>query len=221
MSTKKSDIANDLQGLLKRTIEINTRYFKEGSELVREITQTTTGTDKKINFVQPDIVARAITAFARLNLEHYQNVLDLGLKLTRQAVSDPRDQDFEAEPMKPAFELSGTVTPGGKIKMDFLLDNTMNEQVKCQFKNTAFTLDSDPSVSYEFHTEFSPQSFLLAPGESQKITIETSVESAVKPGNYTSRVEVLGFEPLFFLIRLNIPENPTKKSGNDKKKGTK
>lgn len=222
MSTKKSDITNDLEGLFKRTVEINTRYFKEGTELVREISQTTK-TGENLNFFQPDMVARAVTAFARLNLEHYQNVLDLGLRLTRQAVSDPRQEDVDLdvgpEAGKPAFELSGSVKPGGKAKMDFLLDNTLNEQVRCLFKNTAFTHDTDPDLSYEFHTEFSPQSFLLAPGESQKITIEIGVETDVNPGDYTSRVEVLGFEPLFFLIRLNIPENPTKKSGDGKKKG--
>lgn len=220
MSTKKSDIATDLEGLFKRTVEINTRYFKEGTELVREISQTTR-TGENLNFFQPDMVARAVTAFARLNLEHYQNVLDLGLRLTRQAVSDPgrEDADVETEAGKPAFELSGSVKPGEKTTLDFLLDNTLNEQVRCQFKNTAFTHDTDPELRYEFHTEFSPQSFLLAPGESQKITIEIGVETDVNPGDYTSRVEVLGFEPLFFLIRLNIPENPTKKTGNAKKKG--
>lgn len=222
MSTKKSDIANDLEGLFKRTVEINTRYLKEGTELVREISQTTK-TGENINFFQPEMVARAVTAFTRLNLEHYQNVLDLGLRLTRQAVSDPRREDVKVDvdtgAGKPAFELSGSVKPGGKTQMDFLLDNTLNEQVRCQLKNTVFTQNTDPDVRYEFHTEFSPQSFLLAPGESQKITIEIGVEADVNPGDYTSRVEVLGFEPLFFLIRLNIPENPTKKTGNDTKKG--
>ncbi len=166
-------------------------------------------------------MASAFTAFARLNLEHYQNVLDLGLKLTQQVVSEPVNDDVETDFGKPAFELSGTVTPKRKAKLDFLLDNTLNEQVKCEFKNTDFTSDIDPNISYEFQTEFSPQSFMLAPGDSQRVTIEIGVKPEVKPGDYTSRVEVLGFEPLFFLIKLNIPENPTKKAGNGKKKSKK
>lgn len=220
MSTKKSDITSDLEGLFKRTVEINTRYFKEGSELVRQISKTPkSGSD--LNFFQPDVAAKAFTAFARLNLEHYKNVLDLGLKLTKQAVSDTtvEPEDVERKAGEPAFELSGSTTPGGKVEMDFLLDNTMDEQVRCQLKNTVFTNDADPDVSYEFQTEFSPQSFLLAPDKSQKILITIEVEDKVKPGDYTSRVEVLGFEPLFFVIKLNIPENPTKKTGNGKKKG--
>jgi hypothetical protein len=47
------------------------------------------------------------------------------------------------------------------------------------------------------------------------------VDDRVPPGSYTSRVEVLGFEPLFFLIKLNIPEQPTQKAGNGKKKSKK
>lgn len=220
MSTKKSDITSDLEGLFKRTVEINTRYFKEGSELVRQISKSPkSGSD--LNFFQPDVAAKAFTAFARLNLEHYQNVLDLGLKLTKQAVSDTtvKPEDVERKAGEPAFELAGSAIPGGKVEMDFLLDNTMDEQVRCQLKNTVFTNDSDPAISHEFQTEFSPQSFLLAPGKSQKISIGIEVEDQVIPGDYTSRVEVLGFEPLFFLIKLNIPENLTKKTGNGNQKG--
>lgn len=220
MSTKKSDIGNDLEGLFKKTIEINTRYFKEGTELVRRMSKTSkSGAD--LNFFQPEQMASAFTAFARLNLEHYQNVLDLGLKLTQQVVSEPVSDDVENDFGEPAFELSGTVTPERKAKLDFLLDNTLNEQVKCQFKNTDFISDTDPDLHYAFHTEFSPQSFMLDPGDSQRVTIEIGIEPEVKPGDYTSRVEVLGFEPLFFLIKLNIPENPTKKAGNGKKKSKK
>lgn len=220
MSTKKSDIANDLEGLFKRTMEINTRYFKEGSELVREISKSS-ASGANVNFFQPEVVAKAFTAFARLNLEHYQNVLDLGLKLTKQAVSDVdvEQEDVERKAGEPAFELGGSVKPGGKMKMDFLLDNTMEKKARCELKNTVFTNDAEPDIRYEFHTEFSPQSFLLDPGKSQKISIEIEVEEKVQPGDYTSRVEVLGFEPLFFVIKLNIPENPTKKTGNGKKKG--
>lgn len=217
MSTKKSDIGNDLEGLFRKTIEINTRYFKEGTELVRRMSKTSrSGTD--LNFLQPEQMASAFTAFARLNLEHYQNVLDLGLKLTQQTVSGSDSEEVEMDPGKPAFELSGTVTPEGKVKLDFLLDNTLNKQVKCEFRNTAFTSDTDPDLRYTFHTEFSPQSFMLAPGDAQRVTIDIGVEPETKPGNYTSRVEVLGFEPLFFLIKLNIPENPIKKAGNGKEK---
>ncbi len=220
MSTKKSDITNDLEGLFKRTVEINTRYFKEGSELVRQISKSS-ARGSNVNFFQPDVAAKAFTAFARLNLEHYQNVLDLGLKLTKQAVSDTEAEDIHVERKsgEPAFELTGSVKPGGKIELDFILDNTTEKQVRCQLKNTAFTNDADPDIRYEFQTEFSPQSFLLDPDKSQKITIGIKVEDNVQPGDYTSRVEVLGFEPLFFVIKLNIPENYRKKTGNGKKKG--
>jgi hypothetical protein len=218
MSAKKDNITDDLQGLFKRTLEINTRYFKEGTELVRRMSKKSqSGTD--LNLFQPEEVAKAFTAFARLNLEHYQNVLDLGLELTRQAVSDNPSQDVKGKAGNPAFVLTGNVEPGNKVRLDFVLDNTMKEQVECHFNHTVYTSDTDPNVSYEFDTEFSPQSFPLAPGESQNVTIEIRVDSDVKPGNYTSRIEVLGFEPLFFLVKLNIPENSTKKTGNGKKKG--
>ncbi len=217
MNSQKKDITSDLQRLFKRTIEINTRYFKEGAELVRKMSKMPkSGTD--LNLFQPEEVAKAFTAFARLNLQHYQNVLDLGLELTRQAVSEAPTEDMHAEAMNPAFELTETVKSGNKAKLDFLLDNTMEEKVDCHFNHTVFTSDTDPDVSYEFETTFSPQSFPLAPGESQQIIIEIGVDDDVKPGNYTSRVEVLGFEPVFFLINLTITEKTTKKTGDGKKK---
>jgi hypothetical protein len=223
MAKKKSDIGSDLEDLFKKTIEINTRYFKEGAELASRLGKSSK-TGANTDLFQPETMASAFTAFARLNLEHYQNIVDLGFSLTRQAASGS-DQDqaahenVETGTGEPAFELSGTVTPEGKAKMDFVLDNTLKREVTCQFENTDFVSESEPELSFSFDTTFTPQSVILSPGESRKVTIETAIDPGAEPGFYTSRVKVHGFDPLFFLVRLNIPDNPTKKPGNGKKKG--
>ncbi len=222
MSRKKSDITDDLEELFKKTVEINSRYLKEGTELMTRLGQSQEP-GAGLNLFQPETVAGAITAFARLNLEYYQNVLDLGLSISRQVMSGAADPGFEAESThqekrKPAFELSGTVSSEGTASLDFLLDNTLQREVTCRFENTDFVRETDPDTVYEFDTVYSPRAFKLAPGESGKVTIEITADPDAVPGFYTSRVKVLGFEPLFFLIRLNIPDNQTKKPGHGKTK---
>ena len=217
-------MSSDLEDLFKKTIEINTRYFKEGSEIVREMGSGGTGSVSDLNIFQPDQMANAFTAMARLNLQHYQNVLDLGLQLTRQAVSGSEsstDRETEHQARGPAFELSDTLDSDRKATLDFLLENTLDHNVTCEFKNSEFVSDEDEETRYTFRTGFSPQNFEMQPGDSKKVTIQVEAGADVLPGDYTSRVEVLGFEPLFFLIKLNLPEEPTKKSGDGRKKGKK
>lgn len=224
MNRKKSEINSDLEDLIKKTIEINTRYFKEGSEIVREMGSTGTGSVSDLNIFQPDQMANAFTAMARLNLQHYQNVLDLGLQLTRQAVSGSDSGTrggTEHQSHGPAFELTGTFDEDRKATLDFLMENTLDHNVTCEFKNSEFVSDDDEETRYSFRTGFSPQNFKMQPGDSKKVTIQVEAGADVLPGNYTSRVEVFGFEPLFFLIELNMPEEPTKKSGDGRKKGKK
>jgi hypothetical protein len=222
MDRKKSDISGDLEDLFKKTVEINTRYIRESTELARQMSRQS-GAGAGLDLFRPEIMSGAFTAFARLNLQHYQNILDLGLRISRQAVSGSADQtsnptSAEAKRNQPAFELTGTINPEGKAEMDFLLDNTLQREVSCQFENTEFVSESDPDLNYEFETVFSPQSFFLAPGEYKRVKIEIGAIMDAVPGVYTSRVKVHGFEPLYFMIRLLIPENPTKKAGNGKQK---
>ena len=226
MSSKKSDIGREFEGLFKKAIDINTQYFKEGTKIMKRMNSSgSSGTD--LNFLRPEKMAGAFTEFAKMNLEHYQNVLDLGLKLTQQAVSDESGETAEADSElhyqsnAPAFELTGTIKPEGSVTLDFLLDNTLEDEVRCQFKNSEFVRDEDSDTQYSFRTAFSPQSFVMPKGGSRKISVVIEVDDRVPPGSYTCRVEVLGFEPLFFLIKLNIPEKPTQKAGNGKKKNKK
>ena len=217
-------MSSDLEDLFKKAIEINTRYFKEGSEIVREMGSGGTGSVSDLNIFQPDQLANAFTAMARLNLQHYQNVLDLGLQLTRQAVSGSESSARGGKEQKakgPAFVLTGTMDSDRKATLDFLLENTLDHEVTCEFKNSEFVSEDDEETRYEFRTGFSPQNFEMQPGDSKKVTIQVEAGADVLPGDYTSRVEVLGFEPLFFLIKLNLSEEPTKKSGDGRKKGKK
>ncbi len=221
MSEKNDAFIKDMEGLFKKGMEINTHYLKEGTSLVSKMTKLgSKGGD--LNFLKPETVASAFTAFAKLNLDHYNNVLDLGLQLTKRAVSVSEEDATHETPNtgnqvdEPAFILTADLEPGSKTSLGFLLDNTKEDEVTCQLRNTDFSFEDSTDKVNTFHTEFSPQSFLLAPGQSQEVKIEIGTSPETEPGNYTSRVQVIGFEPAYFLIKLNV--HPLKNTGNGRGK---
>ncbi len=220
MSQEQDSIAKDLEDILKKTIEINTQYFKEGSNLVGQLSNSNKQ-KKTINPFQPELVAGAFTAFAKLNLNHYKNMVDLSFEFSKKIInsdfeaSNDHDVTHEENITEPAFVLTETVFIGSSAQFQFVLDNTKEEEAICTLKNFAFIKEEDSNNTHDFKTTFTPQSFQLNPGESQTIKIKVKIGAKVEPGNYQSKVQVLGFEPAHFLINLNVVKKPTKTSANE------
>ena len=215
MSEKQDKIAEDLNDIVKKMVEINTQYFKESFDLVSQLSNSRKQ-KKTINPFQPELIAGAITAFAQLNLSHYKNVADLGFELSRKIVNsdfEPANDPIvpnEKDVVKPSFILRETVFIGSSVLLQFVLDNTKKEESTCTFKNLEFINQNEPIDKYNFETTFTPQSFNIQPGKSQAIQIEVKIGAKVKPGSYQSKVEIIGFDTAHFLINLSVIKEPTK-----------
>ena len=220
MSEKQDEIANDFKDIVKKIVEINTQYFKEGSNLVNQIGNSGKQ-NKTINPFQPELLTGAITALTKLNINHYKNVVDLGFEFTKKMINndfkDHNDTEVATKDnkVKPSFILKETVVVGSRVVLQFVLDNTKKEEATCTFKNLEFINDKDPKNTQNFKTTFTPQAFNIKPGESQTIKIEVKIGANVKPGNYQSKVEILGFEAAHFLINLSVIKKPTKTNINE------
>ncbi len=217
MSEKQDNIANDFKDIVKEIVEINTQYFKEGSNLVSQLSDS--NKDKKtINPLQPELITGALTALVKLNLNHYKNVIDLGFEFSKKVINNDFGSNSDVNPekneVKPSFVLKETVFIGSNAVLQFILDNTKKEEATCTFKNLDFINESDPNNRYNFKTTFSPQTFKLNPGDVKAIKIEVKIGAKVKPGNYQSKVEILGFEAAHFLIDLNVIKNTPKTAIN-------
>lgn len=210
MSQAQDEITKDIEGIVKRTIEINTQYFKEGSNLVSQLSNSSKQ-KKTINPFQPKLIAGAFTAFAKLNLDHYKNIVDLGFEFSKKIIHSDSEADNDgATNEEPAFVLKETAFVGGKALLQFVLDNTKTEKAICTLENLDFINKNNPNDTQNFKTTFIPQSFNLNPGESQTIKIEIKTGAKVAPGDYQSKVRVLGFEPAHFLINLSVIKKPVK-----------
>ncbi|MFT5822246.1 MAG: hypothetical protein ACI8ZM_003502 [Crocinitomix sp.] len=234
MSEEKNDFAKGFEGIFKKMVDINKDYFKQGKDLVSEVR----GSGKKAtDFKAPESgeIMGALSAFAELNIAHYKNVVELGFELTKNAftntgdtteptepthASNPKDTVEEAvvEEMaeaadyvdEPAFILTGTGCKESTLKLQFLLDNIKEEKVLCKFVNFDFVNIDDPTETYTLKTEFDPQSFSLEKNASQAVAISVTIDSDVKLGTYQSKVQVEGFEPLYFLIRIIVVRKNSK-----------
>ncbi|NOQ73879.1 MAG: hypothetical protein GQ574_17865 [Crocinitomix sp.] len=234
MSEEKNDFAKGLEGIFKKMVDINKDYFKQGKDLVSEAR----GSGKKAKaFKAPESgeIMGALSAFAELNIEHYKNVMELGFEFTKNAFSntgdtsepteptdptDPKDtvEEAEVEEMtvsedyvnEPAFILTGTGCKEGVLKFQFLLDNIKEEKVLCKFVNFDFVNVDDPTETYALKTDFEPQSFSLEMNASQAVAISVTIDSDMKLGTYQSKVQVEGFEPLYFLIRIIVVRKNSK-----------
>ena len=220
MSENKDTIVNDFKDIVKKIVEINTQYFKEGSNLVSQLGNSRKQ-NKTINPLQPELLTEALTALANLNINHYKNVVDLGFEFSKRIINSDiastnnGNETTEKTKVKPSFVLRETAVIGNSVVLQFVLDNTKKEEATCTFKNSEFINESDPNDTSNFKTTFTPQSFKIKPGDSQTIIIEVKIGARIKPGNYQSKVEILGFEAAHFLINLSV----IKKSIKTKKDG--
>ncbi len=223
MDKQNSSLANDIQELINKSIEANKIFLSETSKLVRGV--TTSGEKKTSSVFQANFLTEAFNAYAKMNIQHMKNMLDLGVSLVQKANTQQSTEAAEnvqtTEPPAPSFILKGEVEAGGKISLSFLLDNIKQDAVLCTFINTPYSLQSDILVEENFITNFSPQSFMLDAGVQQRINIDISVADSAKPGVYTSNVQVQGFEPVYFSILLTVNETPNQIPTDGRKTTTK
>ena len=221
MSKQKDDFSKDVESIFKKTIEINKQYLKQGTDLVKECGSS--GKElKNFNFLQPDVMMAAATSFTKMNLDHYKNMMDLGFALTKKAFnpsSEENQQDEDDNTEEPSFILSATTYVGDTVSLQFLLDNIKKEEAICALVSSEY-VDEEATISLNLPTIFKPQSFNLAPGVSQTVQIQIPIINDIKLGTYQSKVQVIGFEPAYFLIRLTIVENPVQKPNSNPSKPT-
>ena len=222
MDKQNSSLSNDIQELINKSIEVNKLFLSETSKLVRNI--ATPGEKKTATVFQTNFFTEAFNAYAKMNIQHMKNMLDLGASLvqkanTQQTADTPVNTNTEtnAEPAEASFILSADVTAGNKIAFSFLLDNSKPEAVLCTLVNSSYNLQDDVLVNENFTTIFSPQSFMLNTGEQKRINIDIDIPANTKPGVYTSNVQVQGFEPAYFSIELTVNETPNKTATNARK----
>ena len=225
MANDSSPLANDIRELIDKSIEVNKVFLKESTRLLK--LATTPGQKKTTAVFNPDFLTEAFNAYAKMNIRHMKNMLDLSATLMRQAApqeasDNEQEPSPEPNPSKPVFELTGTAPAGGAITLHFVLDNNREAPVDCTLTHSPFALASGENIDADFKTEFSPQSFTLNQKEQKRIQILISIPDHTSPGMYVSSVQVKGFEPLHFAIRLIITEStPEKKSNNGSKKRSK
>ncbi|MDN3724458.1 hypothetical protein QRD02_08685 [Aequorivita sp. SDUM287046] len=224
MAKEKDDFSRDMEDIFRKTIEINKQYLKHGTDLFKDF--GTSGRElKNFNVLQPDVMMGAFTSFTKMNLDHYKNMMDLGFAITKKAFNPSAENssgEADGNHEEPSFILSATTHAGKSVDLQFLLDNIKNEEVLCQLVNSEFVNEADSQISLNLPTTFKPQSFNLAPGISKRVDIHIAVNDDLRLGTYQSSVQVQGFEPAYFLIKLTIEEesaqtpiaNPPKNSGN-------
>ncbi|MCG2420347.1 hypothetical protein K8089_15080 [Aequorivita sp. F47161] len=213
MSEQKDDFSKGVESLFRKTVEVNKHYLKQSTELFKEFGNS--GKElKNFNLFQPEVLMGAFTSFTKMNLDHYKNMMDLGFAITKKAfnpASEDAAGETEESAEEPSFVLSATTFAGNRVNLQFLLDNIKSEEATCQLINSDYLNEEVPANTQKFPTVFNPQSFTLAAGQSQTVTIQISVNNDVRLGIYQSKVQVLGFEPAYFLIKLTIAEKPVEK----------
>ena len=222
MSEEKSSFTKDIEELVSKSIEANKIFLTEGTRLVKQFGNKK-GDQEKINIFQPELISNVFNAYTKLNIQHLKNVIDLGISLVKQTGTKGPEGNFtkegKAEEAAPAFVLKASVYPATDAVLQFLLDNTKEQEVSCRLVNTDYTKQSNPPVQCIFKTSFSPQSFVLKPAASQTVNIDISIPANAGPGVYICNVQVQGFEPAYFSIYLTIIQKQSKTPANDRRKG--
>lgn len=205
MSTSKDPLANLFEETLKKTVEANKIFLQEGSAFLRNISSPEKGT-ATLNRLRNDALTDVLGELVKLNLKHYNNLVDLSIGFLREVNHPGTGNPPSAEqPGSPGFVLEAEAIAGHTVEMQFILDNTKADTVYCELIHSDFQPESN-GHPVEFPLQFKPQAFSLPPGESSTVHINLRVPENVSAGLYTSKVQVKGFEPAHFLIRITVSE---------------
>ncbi|MEM7551583.1 MAG: hypothetical protein AAF363_18005 [Bacteroidota bacterium] len=205
--------------MFRHSLELNQRYMSEGFKMLNELSKQPR-LDKNLFVFRPEVYSRAINAFTRLNFDYYNKMMELGFGMTREFF-DRKDTTEEA-PMEPAFVLTADGKAGGKAALEFILENTKSETVHCELVHSAFKDENNAENEANVGVSFTPQLFTQEPGMSQTVKIDLRIPKNTSPAIYISNVTVLGFEPSYFRIVLNVePATQRTSHGRSKKRPTK
>ncbi len=205
MSTSKDPLASLFEETLKKTVEANKIFLQEGSAFLRNISSPEKGA-ATVNRLRNDALTNVLGELVKLNLKHYNNLVDLSVGFLREVNHPEAGQPQPAEqPGAPGFVLEAEAIAGQTVDMQFILDNTKADTVYCELVHSDFQAEQS-GLPIEFALQFKPQAFSLPPGESSTVYINLRVPESVSTGLYTSKVQVKGFEPAHFLIRITVTE---------------
>ena len=208
MESSKS-LTSEIEELVKKAAEANKVFINEGARLVQQMGKSTTA-KQPLSSVQPELLMDVFNSMVKLNIQHASKLIDIGITFAKKMTGEEEEAETivgetsENDIPQPAFELKAEVKAGETATVPFLLDNIKKETVTCQLKQTDFVHQSDASIKPGFKADFDPQSFPLEPSETKKVNIIVATNADAKPGVYQCQVQVLGFEPAFFLVILTI-----------------
>jgi uncharacterized membrane protein len=215
---KQKFFTNNFEELLNKSIEANKTFINEGVRMFKQFSNREKPTN--LNVFQNDLLTKTFNEYVKLNVTHFNNLMDLGLNFVKNINPAQKENQETEDISSPSFVLEKTVTQGESVSFQFLLDNVKKETVKCQLIHSGYSSQTDPSSVQNFKTVFTPQSFELSPGESKPVSIQIDIPVEAPPGNYSSKVQVKGFEPSYFSIQLTVIKNQKKASTNVRKKAT-
>ncbi len=211
MPAHENQDRREVEELFKHTIELNKRYINQSFKLINQMGQQG-NLDKNVFTFKPDLYARAIKTFSRMNLEYYNKVMDLGFSFADEVLFNNVQS---AQQEEPSFTLRGSGTPGSEVKLQFVLENTRNSAVQSELRNTPFINEINLEEAEGIATRYTPQVFRQEPGGTHTVDITLNIGKGVKPGTYSSDVSVIGFEPTFFAMVLEVV--PTAKNATHAK----
>lgn len=216
MSEQQSSLTQDLEHLFKKTTDANKLFLTESAKFVRQLSSSNIK-GEEIFTTQKQVFKDAVNLFVKLNIQHAENLIDLGVAITKRMNQNFNKEDVNAQQdfpgdNKPAFVLRVSGAAGSAVTTQFLLDSNKEEPIICNLKQSEYTLEGDPSVKKIFETTFTPQSFEILHGQSQKVDINVLIPSDAKEGVYLSNMLVDGFEHTFFSLYVTVtsPNDPIK-----------
>lgn len=196
------NITKNAEEISRQLLDINRKYINKSIDVIGKLKNVSPA--EKITNIDQNMISEVFSGIVKLNLEYYSRLLDFGFTVTDKILF-PQDSREEASS---SFTLTGKGNPGSAVELQFVLDNSKTEAVKCNLQNTVFQNLESLEDTNEITLSFEPQSFELKKEQSQNIIIKAALSKTISEGTYFSHVKVAGFEPAYFTVIIHV-EKPT------------
>jgi hypothetical protein len=220
-NNQQNTLATELEQLIRKASDANTQILQEAGKFMQQVL-TQKIEIKDLGTMNKNIVSGALNELVRLNIQHTTNLIDWGVKMSKEFATQftsgarPAQQRFPNSTQqqtatveeKPAFELTMQGNIGGSAKTAFLLHSDKPGIVNGYFVLSPFV---DPVSGKVLHasTIINPKEFEISNEEALRVDAEVIIPGDAVEGIYRSTVQVIGFDHTEFFLVLTVSGKAT------------
>jgi hypothetical protein len=194
-------VLGELQALVAKSIEANTRMIQNGSQLLRGAAKREVHVTQLSAHVR-SLVRQAFSDYLRLSTAHTSRLIDLGVEISDSLVG-LSTKEPDAATRGPLFDLKLSGRAGATCQSAFAVESDRPESVSTKFAYSLF-IDARGEAAFDLPIEFEPPVLELKPKERCRVVVSLAIPGDLPAATYHTVVSAPELPGVSFRLLLEV-----------------